>query len=117
MPSHIDVRVSTFTTDFEFKMDSRARGSMLFDLVCKTIGIREFWYFGLFFYDSKGFRAWLQNDKRVLDQKIPKDSFLHFYFSVKYYPEDVAEELIQEITQHLFYLEVCFWLHIVLMSF
>ena len=107
MPNQIDVKVSTFYTDFEFQMDSRARGSTLYDLVCKTMGIREVWYFGLFFYDTKGFRTWLLNDKRVLDQGIPKDSFLQLYFGVKYYPEDVAEELIQEITQHLFYLEVC----------
>lgn len=28
------------------------------------------------------------------------------WFLVKFYPEDVSEELIQEITQHLFYLQV-----------
>ena len=107
MPNRIEVKVSTFYSDFEFQMDSRARGSNLFELVCKTMGIREVWYFGLFFFDSKGFRTWLLNDKRVIDQGIPQNSCLQLYFSVKYYPEDVAEELIQEITQHLFYLEVC----------
>ena len=27
-------------------------------------------------------------------------------FRIKFYPEDVAEELMQEITQHLFFLQV-----------
>lgn len=27
-------------------------------------------------------------------------------FLVKFYPEDVAEELVQEVTQHLFFLQV-----------
>jgi hypothetical protein len=27
-------------------------------------------------------------------------------FLAKFYPEDVAEELVQEVTQHLFYLQV-----------
>lgn len=32
---------------------------------------------------------------------------LVFHFLVKFFPEDVAQELIQEVTQHLFYLQVC----------
>lgn len=27
-------------------------------------------------------------------------------FRIKFYPEDVAEELVQEVTQHLFFLQV-----------
>jgi len=33
--------------------------------VCKTIGLRETWYFGLQFVDSKGYIAWLKFDKKV----------------------------------------------------
>ena len=29
-----------------------------------------------------------------------------FIFLAKFYPEDVSEELVQEITQHLFFLQV-----------
>ena len=32
-------------------------------------------------------------------------SFL-FQYLAKFYPEDVSEELVQEITQHLFFLQV-----------
>lgn len=31
---------------------------------------------------------------------------LELYFVVKFYPEDITNELIQEVTRHLFYLQV-----------
>ena len=31
---------------------------------------------------------------------------VHFLLLAKFYPEDVSEELVQEITQHLFFLQV-----------
>ena len=31
---------------------------------------------------------------------------LEFYFVVNFYPEDITHELIQDITRHLFYLQV-----------
>jgi merlin protein len=42
----------------------------------------------------------------VTDQDLPKESPLNLQFRVKFYPEDVSEELVQEITQHLFFLQV-----------
>ena len=35
----------------------------------------------------------------MTQQDVKKDSPLHFKFRAKFYPEDVSEELIQEITQ------------------
>lgn len=42
----------------------------------------------------------------VQDQDVPKASPAPFVFLAKFYPENVAEELVQEITQHLFFLQV-----------
>lgn len=42
----------------------RATGRDLFDLVCRTIGLRETWFFGLQFEDTKHFISWLKLDKR-----------------------------------------------------
>lgn len=42
----------------------------------------------------------------MLDQDIPKEDPVSLNFRIKFYPEDVAEELMQEITQHLFFLQV-----------
>ena len=43
----------------------KALGRELFELVAKTLGIREVTYFGLSYVDEKGYRAWLKDDKRV----------------------------------------------------
>ena len=81
-----------------------------------------------------GYVTWLKLDKRVQDQNIASansdnngtllkngnslnrtstkkgsvDSLppVSFIFLAKFYPEDVSEELVQEITQHLFFLQV-----------
>ena len=44
--------------------------------------------------------------RAVLHQDVPRENPLSFLLLVKFYPEDVAEELVQEITQHLFFLQV-----------
>lgn len=42
------------------------RFSLLLSLqVVKTIGLREVWYFGLQYKDSKGYYTWLKLDKKV----------------------------------------------------
>merc|ERR1712168_1043598 len=45
-------------------------------------------------------------NKKVLSQDVKKESPLQFKFRAKFYPEDVADELIQDITLRLFYLQV-----------
>lgn len=47
-----------------FFLQWRATGRELFDLVCRTIGLRETWYFGLQYEDTKGFISWLKLDKK-----------------------------------------------------
>jgi hypothetical protein len=76
--------------------------------VVKTIGLREAWFFGLQYVDSKGLSSWLKMNKKVLSQDVRKEDPLQFKFRAKFYPEDVGEELIQEITQRLFFLQVFF---------
>ncbi|XP_029651103.1 merlin isoform X2 [Octopus sinensis] len=100
------VRVATMDAELQFVIESRTTGKELFEMVCRTIGLRESWYFGLQFVDSKGYVAWLKFDKRVLNQDVPKENPIPFLFLAKLFPEDVSEELIQEITQHLFFLQV-----------
>lgn len=41
-----------------------------------------------------------------MNQEVKKETPLQFKFRAKFYPEDVAEELIQDITLRLFYLQV-----------
>merc|ERR1712226_1615043 len=81
-------------------------GKQLFDQVVKTIGLREIWFFGLQYTDSKGLSTWLKLNKKVLSQDVKKENPLQFKFRAKFFPEDVSEELIQEVTQRMFFLQI-----------
>lgn len=43
---------------------------------------------------------------QVTQQDVKKENPLQFKFRAKFFPEDISEELIQEITQRLFFLQV-----------
>ncbi|KAF7227718.1 moesin isoform X1 [Nothobranchius furzeri] len=104
--STINVRVTTMDAELEFAILPSTTGKQLFDQIVKTIGLRETWFFGLQYQDSKGYSTWLKMNKRVMAQDVKKDNPLLIKFRAKFYPEDVAEELIQEATQRLFFLQV-----------
>ncbi|XP_038630510.1 moesin a [Scyliorhinus canicula] len=106
MPKTINVRVTTMDAELEFAIQPNTTGKQLFDQVVKTIGLREVWFFGLQYQDTKGFSTWLKLNKKVTQQDVRKESPLLFKFRAKFFPEDVSEELIQEITQRLFFLQV-----------
>ncbi|KAK3539294.1 hypothetical protein QTP86_033724 [Hemibagrus guttatus] len=104
-PKTFSVRIVTMKADLEFSCEVKWKGKDLFELVCRTLGLRETWFFGLQ-YDVKDTVAWLKMDKRVLDQEVPKQEPIVLNFLAKFYPENVEEELVQDITQHLFFLQV-----------
>ncbi|XP_010774544.1 F-box only protein 21 [Notothenia coriiceps] len=102
---NFNVRICTMESDMEFSCEVKWKGKDLFDFVCRTLGLRETWFFGLR-YDIKDTVAWLKMEKRVLDQEVPKEEPITLYFLAKFYPENAEEELVQDITQHLFFLQV-----------
>ncbi|XP_057676824.1 moesin-like isoform X1 [Corythoichthys intestinalis] len=106
MPKTISVRVTTMDAELEFAIQPTTTGKQLFDQVVKTIGLREVWYFGLQYQDTKGLSTWLKLNKKVTAQDVRKESPLLFKFRAKFFPEDVSEELIQDATQRLFFLQV-----------
>uniref|UniRef100_A0A673B228 Radixin n=1 Tax=Sphaeramia orbicularis TaxID=375764 RepID=A0A673B228_9TELE len=106
MPKPINVRVTTMDAELEFAIQPNTTGKQLFDQVVKTVGLREVWFFGLQYTDSKGYITWLKLNKKVTQQDVKKENPLQFKFRAKFFPEDVSEELIQEITQKLFFLQV-----------
>uniref|UniRef100_A0A8C8H3T7 FERM domain-containing protein n=1 Tax=Oncorhynchus tshawytscha TaxID=74940 RepID=A0A8C8H3T7_ONCTS len=106
MPKPINVRVTTMDAELEFAIQPNTTGKQLFDQVVKTVGLREVWFFGLQYVDSKGYSTWLKLNKKVTAQDVKKENPLQFKFRAKFFPEDVSEELIQEITQRLFFLQV-----------
>lgn len=102
----MNVRVTTMDAELEFAIQQTTTGKQLFDQVVKTIGLREVWFFGLQYTDIKGDQTWIKLYKKVMSQEVKKENPLQFKFRAKFYPEDVAEELIQDITLRLFYLQV-----------
>lgn len=61
----VNVRVLTMDAELEFAIQPSTTGKQLFDQVVKTIGLREIWFFGLQFVDSKGLLTWLKLNKKV----------------------------------------------------
>lgn len=61
----VNVRVTTMDAELEFAIQPNTTGKQLFDQVVKTIGLREIWFFGLQYVDSKGYTTWLKLNKRV----------------------------------------------------
>eukprot|EP00051_Salpingoeca_urceolata_P033369 m.20353 g.20353 ORF g.20353 m.20353 type:complete len:578 (-) comp6147_c0_seq1:131-1864(-) len=106
MPRPANVRVTTMDAELEFAVHEKITGKELFDQVVRTIGLREVKFFGLQYVDSKGLTAWLKMTKKVLQQDVGHSNPLIFKFRAKFFPEDVAEELIQDITQRMFFLQV-----------
>ncbi|XP_060070279.1 radixin-like [Ylistrum balloti] len=106
MPKTVNVRVTTLDAELEFAIQQSTTGKQLFDQVVKTIGLREIWFFGLQYIDTKGYTTWLKLNKRVLNQDVKKETPVQFKFRAKFFPEDVSEELILEVTQRMFFLQV-----------
>lgn len=102
----INVRVTTMDAELEFAIQPNTSGKQLFDQVVKTIGLREIWFFGLQYVDTKGDTTWLKLNKRVTAQDVKKETPFQFKFRAKFFPEDVANELIQEVTRKLIYYQV-----------
>uniref|UniRef100_A0A087XN86 Ezrin a n=1 Tax=Poecilia formosa TaxID=48698 RepID=A0A087XN86_POEFO len=102
----VNVRVTTMDAELEFSFRGNTKGRQLLEQVVRTIGLREIWYFGLQFVDNRGLVSWLAEDKKVTEQNVKNETPLQFKFRVQYYPEDVDEELIQDITRKLFFLQV-----------
>ncbi|KAH0817384.1 hypothetical protein GEV33_005407 [Tenebrio molitor] len=73
----MNVRVTTMDAELEFAIQQTTSGKQLFDQVVKTIGLREVWFFGLQYTDSKGDLTWIKLYKKVGEVRPIGDSFLH----------------------------------------
>lgn len=54
-----------FSTTSEISLSGWDSWSLSFFQVVKTIGLREVWFFGLQYQDTKGFSTWLKLNKKV----------------------------------------------------
>ncbi|VDK86859.1 unnamed protein product [Dibothriocephalus latus] len=102
----ISVKVTTVESQLEFEILKNAPGQQLFDQVVRTIGLREVWFFGIQYIDKDNNPSWLRLEKKISSHDFAEKSAYEFKFVVKFYPENVAEELIQSTTIRYFYLQV-----------
>nr|CAX72657.1 putative Ezrin [Schistosoma japonicum] len=102
------VSVSVFTMDsqLDFSLALSANGHQLFTQVCRSLGIREIWYFGMQYMDHKNRPTWLEFDKKMRALSSSMGDRLQFFFKVKYYPEEVSEDLVEDITRLYLYYNV-----------
>lgn len=59
--------------ELEFAIQQTTTGKQLFDQVVKTIGLREVWFFGLQYTDSRGDLTWIKLYKKVSQNAIKND--------------------------------------------
>lgn len=52
----------------------------------KTVGLREVWFFGLQYVDSKGYVTWLKLNKKVSDDFTSYFIYLFIVFSIDVTP-------------------------------
>ena len=62
----------------------KATGKQLFDQVTRTTGLREVWYFGLRYTDTKDFTTWLRFDKKVSNWSFRLTSFVSIHLNTFY---------------------------------
>ncbi|XP_043566513.1 titin-like isoform X2 [Chiloscyllium plagiosum] len=90
-------------TDFECEVEKRAKGQVLFDLVCEHLNLLEKDYYGLTFCDSESQKNWLDPSKDI--KKQIRSGPWHFAFTVKFYPPDPTQ-LSEDITRYYLCLQL-----------
>ncbi|XP_032897186.1 band 4.1-like protein 1 isoform X4 [Amblyraja radiata] len=90
-------------TEFECEVEKRAKGQLLFDLVCEHLNLLEKDYYGLTFCDSDSQKNWLDPSKDI--KKQIRSGPWHLAFTVKFYPPDPTE-LSEDITRYYLCLQL-----------
>lgn len=75
----------------------------IFLMICKSLGLTEIWYFGLN-YKGTDTTIWLDSSNKAIKQLTAAVKDLQF--QIKYYPENIGDELLENITVQLFYTEI-----------
>ncbi|XP_067856507.1 band 4.1-like protein 1 isoform X6 [Heptranchias perlo] len=90
-------------TEFECEVEKRAKGQVLFDLVCEHLNLLEKDYYGLTFCDSESQKNWLDPSKDI--KKQIRSGPWHLAYTVKFYPPDPTQ-LSEDITRYYLSLQL-----------
>ncbi|XP_072355296.1 band 4.1-like protein 2 isoform X24 [Scyliorhinus torazame] len=86
-----------------YELEKRAKGQILFDMVCEQINLLERDYFGLTFRDATDEKNWLDPSKEL--KKQIRSCPWQFSFNVKFYPPDPSQ-LTEDITRYYLCLQL-----------
>ncbi|KAK9884776.1 hypothetical protein WA026_009006 [Henosepilachna vigintioctopunctata] len=99
------VIVKSILAETELDAPPKSLFREIYVMICKSLGLQETWYFGLCYQPSSNSDfVWLDKSKKALKDLPAATKSLHF--RIKYYPEDVGNELIENITIKIFYTDV-----------
>ncbi|KAB0793202.1 hypothetical protein PPYR_12822 [Photinus pyralis] len=99
-----EIKITTMDTELEFAVPPKTKGRDLFMQISRNLGLRETWFFGLMYRGPNNEQIWFDSSKKsVADIKF---SARNLKYRVKYYPEDIGLELIEDTTIRYFYLQV-----------
>nr|XP_022912313.1 moesin/ezrin/radixin homolog 1-like [Onthophagus taurus] len=90
--------------ELEFVTSLKTTGKSLFEMVSRNLGVHEIWFFGICYVDASGEEIWIDNSKKTL--KDYRQYVQKLNYRVKYYPEDIEEELIEDNTIKYFFYQV-----------
>uniref|UniRef100_A0A3Q1FCL7 NF2, moesin-ezrin-radixin like (MERLIN) tumor suppressor a n=1 Tax=Acanthochromis polyacanthus TaxID=80966 RepID=A0A3Q1FCL7_9TELE len=99
------VCVKTEEGELEFLYRDTPHAMNCLQYVSLILGLREIWYFGLQ-YNVDNRVAWLNLARTLRSQGVPLKEPITFRLMIKFYPENVEQELLEDITQHLFFLQL-----------
>ena len=99
----IEVRVKTPSTVLDFVLKKKTTGQQLLTKVAGLLGLREVRFFGLQFVDYNGTSTWLGPSEALYNQRVRKESPLHFHLLVRFWPRDVWHQVAEETALVLFF--------------
>ncbi|XP_045460635.1 moesin/ezrin/radixin homolog 1-like [Harmonia axyridis] len=99
------VVLNSIMADTSLDAPPKSLFSDIYSRFCSSLDINENWYFGLYYRAERSNKSiWLETSKKDL-KKLPAAT-KNLSFKIRYYPEDVCQELLENITVQIFYLEM-----------
>lgn len=90
-----------------YELKSSLTGQQLFDMVVESLGMAPITLFSFQYTDAKDHEGFLKLEKKVSSQDInKKEDPIQLTFKAKFFPESVADELLDPVVQRLFWKQI-----------
>lgn len=90
-----------------YELKSGLTGQQLFDMVVEKLGMQPVTLFSFQYVDAKECEGFLKLEKKISSQDInKKEDPIKLTFKAKFFPESVADELLDPVVQRLFWKQI-----------